>query len=196
MCCRPTGMHYESAGREVQAAGSAGGSHAEGAEVSPTTEGTRHLQNLQHSQKGKDISKWSPLIRKSTIIYFQNRFSPSLNALQLFECLWSDVGQVLKKDSRSRWNVNWYFTLNFPSFKYQTLTPCRLERLALKSLQLASLWRKLQSAQIHGSHNVSSSGPVSLRQEEKTSMETSQTTPAAVSTSQPPHSSRAPPQVA
>lgn len=38
-----TGMHYESAGREVQAAGSAGGSHAEGAEVSSTTEGRRNI---------------------------------------------------------------------------------------------------------------------------------------------------------
>lgn len=38
-----TGMYYESAGREVQAAGSSGGSHAKGAEVSPTTEGRRHL---------------------------------------------------------------------------------------------------------------------------------------------------------
>lgn len=34
-----TGMYYESAGREVQAAGSPGGSHAEGAEVSPVTQG-------------------------------------------------------------------------------------------------------------------------------------------------------------
>lgn len=39
--CRSSGMHHESAGREVQAAGSSGGSHAEGAEVSPTTEGRR-----------------------------------------------------------------------------------------------------------------------------------------------------------
>lgn len=35
-------MHYEGAGREVQVAGSSGGPHAEGAEVSPTTEGRRH----------------------------------------------------------------------------------------------------------------------------------------------------------
>lgn len=41
MCHCFTGMYDESAGREVQAAGSAGGSHAEGAEVSPTTEGKR-----------------------------------------------------------------------------------------------------------------------------------------------------------
>lgn len=35
-------MYYEGAGREVQVAGSSGGPHAEGAEVSPTTEGRRH----------------------------------------------------------------------------------------------------------------------------------------------------------
>lgn len=33
------GVHNEGAGREIQAAGSPGGSHAEGVEVSPTTEG-------------------------------------------------------------------------------------------------------------------------------------------------------------
>ena len=38
-CRRSTGMYYEGAGGEVQAAGSSGGSHAEGAEVPPTTEG-------------------------------------------------------------------------------------------------------------------------------------------------------------
>lgn len=43
------GMHYESAGRKVQAAGSSRGSHAEGAEVSPTTEGRTHLMNTQHN---------------------------------------------------------------------------------------------------------------------------------------------------
>lgn len=43
MCRCFTGMYYESAGREVQIAGSSGGSYAEGAEVSPTTEGMRHL---------------------------------------------------------------------------------------------------------------------------------------------------------
>lgn len=32
-------MYYEGAGREVQITGSSGGSHAESAEVSPTTEG-------------------------------------------------------------------------------------------------------------------------------------------------------------
>lgn len=35
-------MYYESAGREIQAAGSSGGSHAEGAEISLTTEGKSH----------------------------------------------------------------------------------------------------------------------------------------------------------
>lgn len=38
-CACVAGVHAEGAGGEVQAAGSPGGSHAEGAEVSPTTEG-------------------------------------------------------------------------------------------------------------------------------------------------------------
>lgn len=42
-------MYYEGAGREVQAAGSSGGSHAEGAEVSPTTEGRTHVLNANAS---------------------------------------------------------------------------------------------------------------------------------------------------
>lgn len=48
-CRRSTGMYYEGAGGEVQAAGSTGGSHAEGAEVPPTTEGTRHLTTAVQS---------------------------------------------------------------------------------------------------------------------------------------------------
>lgn len=35
----PAGMYHEGAGGEVQAAGSLSGSHAEGAQVSPTSEG-------------------------------------------------------------------------------------------------------------------------------------------------------------
>ena len=48
-CRCSTGMYYEGAGGEVQAAGSSGGSHAEGAEVPPTTEGTRHLTTAVQS---------------------------------------------------------------------------------------------------------------------------------------------------
>lgn len=38
-CACVAGVHNEGAGREIQAAGSPRGSHAEGVEVSPTTEG-------------------------------------------------------------------------------------------------------------------------------------------------------------
>lgn len=43
-------MYNEGAGREVQAAGSSRSSHAEGAEVSPTTEGQNNAVIIQQSQ--------------------------------------------------------------------------------------------------------------------------------------------------
>ena len=48
--CVNLGVHNEGAGREVQAAGSSGGSNAEGPEIPSTAEG-RHIEPTQHQHR-------------------------------------------------------------------------------------------------------------------------------------------------
>ena len=48
--CVILGVHNEGAGREVQAAGSSGGSNAEGPEIPSTAEG-RHIEPTQHQHR-------------------------------------------------------------------------------------------------------------------------------------------------
>lgn len=108
-------MYYESAGREVQAAGSAGGSHAEGAEVSPTTEGRRGKVHLRMLYSSLNAYGWmlDTSLKKSTVF----------------------ISLITEAD---RMEISHNFTLYFPSFKYQT-------PLGSKggSEKFASSWRKL-----------------------------------------------------
>lgn len=52
-----TGVHHESSGWEVQAAGSSGGSNAEGAEVSPSAEGRRQISQSLNALQAP--SRWN-----------------------------------------------------------------------------------------------------------------------------------------
>lgn len=66
--CRSAGMHHESAGGEVQTAGSAGGSHAEGPEVSPTTEGRRTPPTAWTISHAKP--HWASIFEHPTALWF------------------------------------------------------------------------------------------------------------------------------
>lgn len=113
-------MHDESAGGEVQAAGSAGGSHAEGAEVSPTTEGTSHIPPKKlfqiHTFFCIFICSWSDSVRLQILCSSLSIFGLMLDRT-LKESL-SDFDGVEIPIS--------LFTFHILSMKH--IPPCRFQR--------------------------------------------------------------------
>ena len=53
--CFISGMHHEGTGREIQAAGSSGGSDAEGPEIPPAAQGITHPTQRPPTAEGRHI---------------------------------------------------------------------------------------------------------------------------------------------